>query len=75
MAQWVKNPTEAARVPTEARVKGSRVAEVSAQIQSLAWELPRAVGAAIKQTNNNKEVFKSFGRKSSDALSTKNTPS
>ena len=39
MAQWIKNPTIAARVDTEARV------------QSLPCELAYNVGAPLKQTN------------------------
>jgi len=62
VAQWVKNSTAAAQVTVEARfnpwpvqwVKGSGIAttmtEVAtvAQIRSLAWELPYAMGVAIK---------------------------
>ena len=36
MPQWIKNPTAAVRVAAEA------------QVQSLAQELPYAIGAAIK---------------------------
>ena len=54
MAQWVKNPTAAAQVTAEAQwVKGSSIADVvwvtaAAGIQSLAQELPCAVGVAKK---------------------------
>ena len=56
MAQWVKNPTAMARVAAEVsglipRAVGIALAQVTtaAQIQSLAWELPYDVGAAIKR--------------------------
>ena len=55
MAQWVKNPAEAkvqVWFPAQQRiqwVKGSRVATTSAQIQSLARELPYDVSAVIKK--------------------------
>ena len=55
MAKWVRNPTAAALVivagsiPGPAQwVKGSSVAAAIAWIQFLAWELPFAVGGAIK---------------------------
>ena len=64
MAQWVKNPTEAAQVAAEMQVQSlaqcnglkalalpqlqHRLA-VMAQIQSLAWELPYAMVVAIKK--------------------------
>ena len=38
-------------------VKGSSIAAVVAQIQSLAWELPYAVGVAVKKINKI-EIFK-----------------
>ena len=52
MAQWVKNPTAAAHVASEAWVqplarhhelKDLAQVEATAWIQSLAWELPYAV--------------------------------
>ena len=57
MAQEVKNLTAVAQVAEEAQVrslgwhsglKGSGVAAAAAWIQSLAQELPYAVGAAVK---------------------------
>ena len=68
MTQWVKNPTAVVRVTTEPRVhsltcqcvKGSDVAAAVAQItamaqvQSLALEIPYAVGAAIKKKSTEK---------------------
>ena len=57
--QWVKNPLPAAWVAAEAWVwypaqcsglKGSGVATAAAWIQSLAWELSYATGAAIKSS-------------------------
>ena len=64
MVRWVKNPTSAALVPAEVWVqsptqhsglKGSSIAAAPAQvtgvaqIQSLAWEFPYALGATIKK--------------------------
>ena len=58
MAQWVKNPTAAAQVAVEARILSPvwhselkhccSIVAAAAQIQSLAQELPYAVGVAIK---------------------------
>ena len=54
MAWWVKNQTVVAWIVLEVlvssptRVKGWSIAAVAAQIQSLAWKLPRAVGVAKK---------------------------
>ena len=59
MAQWVENPTAAAQVTVEGWVlflaqrsglKDLVLPQVKtvAQIQSLAWERPYAVGVAIK---------------------------
>ena len=45
VAQWVKNPTAAARVATEA------------QVQFLARELPYAVGVTIKKKKKKKEYL------------------
>ena len=44
MAQWIRFLTAAARLAVEVRL-----ATVAAQIQSLAWKLPYAVGVAIKK--------------------------
>ena len=58
MAQRVKNLTVVAQVAAEVRVlisglvpwvKGSGIAPAAALIQSLAWELPYAIGVAITE--------------------------
>ena len=57
MAQWVKNLTVVAQVAVEVWVqsppvqwvKGSSMATAAAWIQSLTWELPYAMGVAIKR--------------------------
>ena len=59
MVQWVKNPAAAVWVAVEAWIqspwiqaqwgKGSSIAAAMAQTQSLAWERPYAVGAAIRK--------------------------
>ena len=55
-AQWVKNLTAVAWVTAEAWVQspvlcsGLKDSALLAQIQSLAWELPYALGTAIKNT-------------------------
>ena len=54
MAWWVENPTAGAQVTGDASsvpglvqwVKGSGIATSVAQMQSLAWELPYALGSA-----------------------------
>ena len=60
MAQWVKNPTAVTQVAAEVQVgflvqrsgvKGSSVVGAAAWIQSLAQELPYALGVAIKIIN------------------------
>ena len=61
MGLWVKNPTAMARITVEAWVRSpaqpsglkdlafpDRIA-IEARIQSLAWELPCAMGVAIKK--------------------------
>ena len=53
MAQWIKNLTAAALVALEARVQSSigqsdLHSSRQCQIQSLAQEIPHAVGVAIK---------------------------
>ena len=60
MVQWVKNLTAVAWVAVEVQVRshpcavgyGSGVAAAVAQIQSLAWELPYAMGVAKKRRKN-----------------------
>ena len=54
MAQWVKNVTAVSQVAVEAWVPSlaqgtglKDLATAAAQIQSQAWELPHALGAAI----------------------------
>ena len=60
VAQWVKNQTAATLIAAEVRIQslpwcsgikesGSAAAWHRLQIQSLAWELPYALGAAIKK--------------------------
>ena len=58
MVQWAKNLTATVQVTAETQVpslaqcggvKGSGFATVMALIQSLAWEVPYAEGAAIKK--------------------------
>ena len=45
-----------ALIPGQAQgVKGSGIATAAARIQSLAWELPHAVGVAIKKISRNEE--------------------
>ena len=57
MAQWVKNLTAAAWVTCRGAAlishpaqwgKGSGVATAAAHLQSLTWELPYAMGVAMK---------------------------
>ena len=50
MAQWVKNPATGTLIPSLAQcVIGSVVATDGAWNQSLAWDLPYAMGAAMKR--------------------------
>ena len=61
VAQWVKNPAAVAQVSVDVQVQSSAQCSglkdpelpVAAWVQSLVWEVPYAVGAAIKNTNNN----------------------
>ena len=58
MVQWLKNLTAVAWVPSLALhtgIKGSGTAKAAAGTQSLAWGLPYAVGAAIKEKKKKKE--------------------
>ena len=58
VAQSVKKLTAAARVSSEALVRcpaWCSVAAAVAQIQSLAWELPCAMGAAVKLFKKKKQ--------------------
>ena len=51
VVRWIKNSTTVAWVAVEAQVLsllGAVQAADAARIQSLAWELPYAVGEAIK---------------------------
>ena len=64
MAQWVKNPTagKGSILGTIQQVKGSAMAMTAAQvtaaawIQSLAWELPHAVGVDLKEKRKEKKA-------------------
>ena len=58
MAQWVK---------------GSSAAEAGAQMQSLAWELPYAVGVAIKKKKKKRQRESQMMHISLDLKSTENT--
>ena len=51
MAQWVKNWTAAAWVTAEVQVRSPAEVSAVAWIHSLTWELPYAVGMAIKKIN------------------------
>ena len=69
MAQWVKNLTAVDRVTVEVWVQPLSLAQwasiataraqvtATAQIHSLAWELPYATVVAIKNKKNRKEEF------------------
>ena len=48
--QQLRSPQRLGSIPSLAQcLKGSSVAAAMARIQSLAWELPHAVGAAVKR--------------------------
>ena len=52
-------------------VKGSSIAAVVAQIQSLAWELPYAVGVAVKKKKKKwvgEKPYKKVHKKASDPI-------
>ena len=66
MVQWVKNWTAAARVTVEVWVpppawcsglKDLAMPRLRHRIEPLAWELPYAVGAAIKSRQTNTPQF------------------